>query len=246
MSSTNKTTNYELSQFLGTDKPAWLTDYNTDMGKIDTGIHTAQTTATGADGKATANTTAIGTLSNLTTTDKSSVVAAVNEVNTSAGSAQNTANTAVNLANGADGKVTALVNKFDLSTHLDYTNSTMSITNATFLADSHLYVARNTDGSLFKVYGRIGCTLTGGSLTKPKVTLPNTGITVDSAYDIICAGFAYQANSVNDGVVPVTLTIKNNSIEIEFQGRTNGQTQVMQLSPCLYFNSNFGDLPTPE
>ena len=35
MSSTNKTTNYELSQFLGTDKPAWLSDYNTDMSKID-------------------------------------------------------------------------------------------------------------------------------------------------------------------------------------------------------------------
>ncbi len=62
MSSTNKTTNYELSQFIGTDKPAWLTDYNSDMGKIDAGVATAQSTATGADGKATANATAIGTL----------------------------------------------------------------------------------------------------------------------------------------------------------------------------------------
>ena len=38
MASTNKTTNLELSQFLGTDKPAWLTDYNSDMQKIDDGF----------------------------------------------------------------------------------------------------------------------------------------------------------------------------------------------------------------
>lgn len=35
MASTNKTQNLELSQFLGTDKPAWLADYNSDMEKID-------------------------------------------------------------------------------------------------------------------------------------------------------------------------------------------------------------------
>lgn len=37
MASTTKTTNLELSQFVGTDKPAWLTDYNGDMQKIDDG-----------------------------------------------------------------------------------------------------------------------------------------------------------------------------------------------------------------
>lgn len=35
MSSTNKTAKLGLSQFLGTDKPAWLGDYNSDMQKID-------------------------------------------------------------------------------------------------------------------------------------------------------------------------------------------------------------------
>lgn len=38
MSATNHTLNYELSQFLGTDKPAWLVDYNGDMAKIDAGM----------------------------------------------------------------------------------------------------------------------------------------------------------------------------------------------------------------
>lgn len=36
MSSTNKTTNYKLSQYIATDKPTYLGDYNGDMLKIDT------------------------------------------------------------------------------------------------------------------------------------------------------------------------------------------------------------------
>lgn len=35
MASTNKTKNYGLSQFVGTDRPTWLVDYNGDMSKID-------------------------------------------------------------------------------------------------------------------------------------------------------------------------------------------------------------------
>lgn len=35
MASTDKTENYDLSQFVGTDRPTWLGDYNGDMAKID-------------------------------------------------------------------------------------------------------------------------------------------------------------------------------------------------------------------
>lgn len=35
MTATNKTANYELSQFVDTDRPTWLGDYNGDMAKID-------------------------------------------------------------------------------------------------------------------------------------------------------------------------------------------------------------------
>lgn len=49
MSSTNKTTYYNLSQYIGTDKPTYLSDYNSDMSKIDSGIHDVQETATTAN-----------------------------------------------------------------------------------------------------------------------------------------------------------------------------------------------------
>lgn len=48
MASTGKTTNYELSQFIGTDKPSWLGDYNGDMLKIDTALGSIKATATTA------------------------------------------------------------------------------------------------------------------------------------------------------------------------------------------------------
>lgn len=35
MTATNHTNNYNLSQFVGTDRPTWLGDYNGDMAKID-------------------------------------------------------------------------------------------------------------------------------------------------------------------------------------------------------------------
>lgn len=35
MTATNHTKNYNLSQFVGTDRPTWLGDYNGDMAKID-------------------------------------------------------------------------------------------------------------------------------------------------------------------------------------------------------------------
>lgn len=49
MSSTNKTLNLELSQFIGSDKPTWLSDYNGDMSKIDTGFGQVKSQADAAD-----------------------------------------------------------------------------------------------------------------------------------------------------------------------------------------------------
>lgn len=47
---TNETTNYQLSQFVETDKPGWLTDYNEDMRKIDSNMKAISDVANGASG----------------------------------------------------------------------------------------------------------------------------------------------------------------------------------------------------
>lgn len=48
MSSTNKTSNYELPQFISTDKPTWLGDVNGAMGIIDTQMKANNTLAQNA------------------------------------------------------------------------------------------------------------------------------------------------------------------------------------------------------
>ena len=59
MASTNKTTTLDLSQFVGTDKPDWLTDYNDDMEKIDTWATTSDSDINAANNNASeAKTTA--------------------------------------------------------------------------------------------------------------------------------------------------------------------------------------------
>ena len=63
MASTNKTSNLELSQFIATDTPTWLVDYNGDMEKIDAGVGRVEELAE------TASTQAVGVSNGLQTTN---------------------------------------------------------------------------------------------------------------------------------------------------------------------------------
>ena len=82
MASTNKTTNYQLSQFTSTDKPAWLGDYNQDMTKIDAGM---KENADGIDGLETTvsgHTTAIAGLTSDVASAQSDISALDGRVDT--------------------------------------------------------------------------------------------------------------------------------------------------------------------
>lgn len=88
MASTNKTTTLELSQFVGTDVPGWLTDYNSDMSKIDAFASEANSNISEAEQKAnSANTTA------------QAASTAANQAVTTAQGALTTANNAANVPN---------------------------------------------------------------------------------------------------------------------------------------------------
>ena len=52
MSHTNKTTHYNLPQFIGSDKASWLGDLNPAFNTIDSKMYAINTTATDADSKA--------------------------------------------------------------------------------------------------------------------------------------------------------------------------------------------------
>ena len=239
MSSTNKTTNYELSQFIGADKPAWLGDYNSDMSKIDAGIHAAQGTATGADGKADANATAIGTLSNLSTTAKNNLVAAINEVDTNADTAQGTANDAAGTATAAKTTADGIATYLDIN---NFNDATIQITGGNIdTGVSKIRYALNSDGTLGKVYGRFRYTAsvsTGGTLTigVPSLNV-SSAITIDAGLYLTSV-----VNGVYNYVTPLSFTINTNgTITVTLPNVSVGAIVQVWFPPCLYLFKNFGD-----
>ena len=129
MSSTNKTTNYELTQFLATDVPSWLVDYNGDMLKIDTQMKVnataaaaAQNKADGADSKADTNAADIDTLEAALNTPSTGLVARVSDVEGDVdtieslignGSPTTTDKTLIGAINELDGDIGTLDGKVD-------------------------------------------------------------------------------------------------------------------------------------
>lgn len=242
MSSTNKTTNYELSQFVGSDKPAWLQDYNTDMSKIDTGIHNAATTATGADGKADANTTAIGTLTNLTTEAKTNLVAAVNEVDSNASTAQNTANTAGTTANQALNTANGLVDYLNVgASNTVITATNMSLTGTGSIGpDSSIHIVGNANKTLIKIYGNVSIrnVSQNSSIT---VNISNTGLAPSSNITVNGCGIITKEDSRVIFVDPLDYTIKQNG-DITFTINTNNASGVVaKFIACVVFLKDFGD-----
>jgi hypothetical protein len=236
MASTNKTTNYELSQFIGTDKPAWLTDYNADMSKIDAGVATAQSTATGADGKATANATAIGNISSLTTTAKNNLVAAVNEVNTSASTALNTANNAAGNASQAIAKVNDLADYLTMSNIVPVSYHQIVPTAGTIDQYSTVTITLNEDATFGKIYGRVMHTPTNAGWNTITLNI-DSGIHPDTEFTISPAGLGFP------GGKNVEMTFKTNgNITLKYYADTNSMNTLF-LWPCCYFFADFGDTP---
>ena len=82
MAHTNSTPNYNLPQFLGTDKPAWLTDINTAMSDIDTAIAAAKTVADTANIAVGSLSTTVGNHTTQLTTLSGTVTSQGNTLNT--------------------------------------------------------------------------------------------------------------------------------------------------------------------
>lgn len=258
MSSTNHTTNYNLPQFVGSDKPAWLGDINPAMSAIDTAIHNASTTASqGVSDASTAQTRA------------DSAYTLADGAKTDAGTAQRTADNAVSATNINAGKITALESKFNLNRVTHVTTFAEHGQWATDECDFTL--AQNSDGSLFKFYGhwnifnnndyQINCPLSAIAGLSGKYGVA-TGLFLltapDEAYVVSHAGVAYKcANATNnnmwgnefwdggfavgtDGQIYIFVETSNSI------GIYNRQMRKLILNASLYFNSNWGDTPTPN
>lgn len=97
MSSTNTTPNYGLPQYIPTDKPTYLGDFNKAMLDIDTNMKSIENKATSAESEIeTANATANQALENANTAQTTAT-----QAQTTADLAKTKADTATNTATGA-------------------------------------------------------------------------------------------------------------------------------------------------
>ena len=221
-SSTNKTANYELSQYVDTDKPSYLGDYNSDMLKIDTAIHENATNISASDAKAeTAKTTADTALSN------------ANDADSKATTAQSTATSALEKSTANE----ANINKFNLTDGQDINYDSMTAENCT-ITSGIIHIAKDNSESVMKIYGQIRGVCTAN---QSKITIP-CNLTVENQYTIFPGGVQVFVSSDNAQtfVNGQDIIIKNNSIELTLFG-LNGYNYSVFLMPCIYFNKDFGD-----
>lgn len=97
MGYTNKTSHYELPQYVASDKPSWLGDFNSAMLSIDTAIAGAAADAATASSQAGAADTQVKNL-NVQVTKIQSDMSGVTEIATNAQGAADAANTAAQQA----------------------------------------------------------------------------------------------------------------------------------------------------
>lgn len=262
MSSTNHTTNYNLPQFVGSDKPAWLGDINPAFSAIDTAMKENATSASTAETDATTANNNIGTMANLTTTEKTTLVGAINEVNSTAGTAQTTANTAIGNAQTVANTLDSFMRKFNFTS---FTDGDTTQTTVVGLAFNNLTLAQNSDGSIFKLYGNYQINpnssvsrkaipgMTGKYGVDANLTLATAPT---EAYLIKSAGVGIGTRNdaiATYGNIPSDFAVGTDGKIYLFPSDVNGTMAADASSayrqwffPCVYFNVSFGDTPTPQ
>lgn len=245
MASTNKTTHYELSQYIGTDKPTYLTDYNQDMSRIDAGIY-------GAKSEADTNSANIGDISDLTTTAKNNVVSAINEIDGEVGSLSSTvANHTTAIGNNATaiGTLTNLstVDKTDLVSAINEvdlisSNNSSSIGNLsnldTTVKTDVVSAINEVDGDIkkfnfvnFDDYSSVA-TVTAGTIT-------DIDLHVASNSDGSIAKIYGKVSVANSGAINGVLTIPSTRLRPESNITINGS-----LLKAAYVSSGINGLTT--
>ena len=150
----------------------------------------------------------IGDLSNLTTTDKTDLVSAINEVN-------------------------SIKSYLSFSSFQTYT--TINVDDGD-LDSCSLRVARNSDGTLCKIYGKIQTSGLNSTGTKTLTLNVDTGIRPSSEINIIGICFNYT-----DTITTAFVKLETDGrILIDYYGKANETNQLI-FTACVIFVENFGD-----
>lgn len=250
MSATNHTTNYELPVFIGTDKPAWLVDWNGAMNAIDTAIKQAETKADTAGVDIGSIQSDIITINSSLSTLNGSVSQLRIDTNANTG-AINTIQELI--GNGTptttDHTLIGAINELNqkkLSSdilNLQSVTPTVTMSNKLTGSGSDIKVLINSDGSAGKIYGSaFGAISTAFSPGDSMASIKIPGLNTEIAYDIT----GYSATVIN-GTYPNVITKLHfnvgDTVDIILTDSpgANATTLWITIPPCLLFFKDLGD-----
>lgn len=187
-----------------------ISTLTTNVGTNTSDISTLQTSVSGL----TSDVATIGDVTNLTTTNKATCVGAINEVD-------------------------ANVKKFDFTSFTTYGVNDVTFTGNGTLASCSMTLAKNSDGSIVKLYGDV---YTYGSTQNGNIIISNTGVSPSEEINIKNLGLtiSYTQSGIPD-LYGASVTFKTNGdIYIAMPGVSYGCRK--SYFPCVIFLKNFGDV----
>lgn len=228
MGSTNSTTYYQLSQFIATDKPAWLQDYNGDMLKIDTAINgakvaadAAQLAADAAQGDATTALGSIAIMSDDISAIQLALGTAVGNINTinsliGNGTPTTTDQTIIGAINEINDTVSELPNQYVV---VD-TNQTVTVTSdgtktvaelCKDLADAIITYAQSMPaGYIAKIYRLDGAVVGRSEGVTKEIIFSSNASSLEAEF--ITAYYDTNASAIRLRTTTISTTEANNSI----------------------------------
>lgn len=237
MAHTNETVNYHLSQFVGTDIPNPLVDYNGDMGKIDTAIKNVADSAVSESGRITALETQNG--SEVLTTTAQTLSGAVNELDGEVGAIdtrlttaegkitadEGTLATAVGNISTLAGKVSAVETKVGTAvlttTASDLSGAVNELDSDIATEDGKIVALQNQNGS--EVLQTVAQTLSG-AINELHNATPSGVDADDVSYDNTDSGLT--ATNVQDAIDEVYSAIPSEPASWTLVGTQTGTTAI--------------------
>lgn len=224
MSATNATTNYQLPLFIGTDKPAWLTDWNGAMNAIDTAVANVNTAQSGTasslstlsltvDGLSTTvgnHTTSIGTME----TAISGNTGSINTINSLIGNGEPTTTdkTLIGAINEINAQVGQTVEAEDVT--YDNTDSGLTATDVQEAIDE-IVSALPTAGDVELQ----SSTLTAGQ-TSVVLTFTEQTISATSLIDVY----------VEDGINYTAIATTSNTVTLTFEAQAANKAVAVRVT----------------
>ena len=238
-SHTNRTENYDLPQFIGSDKPTWLGDFNTAMSTIDSAIgtnassiSTLGTRVTNAEGVASQASTDVAGLTSTVATLSGNV----QSVTTTANNAQSTATSALNTANSANTKADTNASSIGDITDLETTVKTDLVSAINEVNEKNIITVGlgsdftvTTANTLTPVTGWSSLDTIGN-----KLSLSNNKIVIGSGISKVKVSYSAEVRSAGSGTINLYLRKNENLISQEAETFTaNNQNGELMYIPRL-------------